>query len=205
MLAVLAAGAGRGAAVAFCVPLVVGTGHLLVPLFASMQSDMFGEAWRAYSKGAEKEYAAFKVTARRRLAGLGVWFCVALRLRHPEPHVHHSHNAPKADERPRLGPFRLSLERLLLAQQLPVVLALCHVINIIAMTIASAGMAEEVRIGTHYVNLIITVVFALKTAAQAFVLGFSAFSASWSRVLEGIVTLISLVRPHTALHLRGVR
>ncbi len=61
MLSVLAAGAGRGAAVAFCVPLVVGSGHLLVPLFASMQSDMFGEAWRAYSKGAEKEYAAFKV------------------------------------------------------------------------------------------------------------------------------------------------
>jgi hypothetical protein len=61
VLSVLAAGGGRGAAVAFCVPLVVGTGHLLVPLFASMQSDMFGAAWRAYAKGAEKEYAAFKV------------------------------------------------------------------------------------------------------------------------------------------------
>ena len=61
MLSVLAAGGGRGAAVAFCVPLVVGTGHLLVPLFASMQSDMFGAAWRAYAKGAEQEYAAFKV------------------------------------------------------------------------------------------------------------------------------------------------
>ena len=63
VLSVLAAGAGRGAAVAYCVPLVVGTGHLLVPLFASMQSDMFGAAWRAYSKGAEQEYAAFKVRA----------------------------------------------------------------------------------------------------------------------------------------------
>ena len=198
---------------AFCVPLVVGTGHLLVPLFASMQSDMFGAAWRAYSKGAEKEYAEFKVrllraggcaalsrcraqvTLRRRLADLGTCFCVVLRLQHPDARAHHAREAPKAAEPPRLGPFRRFLEQVLWSQQLPLVLAVCHVVNIVAMTIASAGLPEVVRVGTRYVNLIVTVVFALKTSAQVAVLGFSAFNASWSRVLEGIVTIVSLVRP----------
>ena len=182
-----------------------------------MQSDMFGEAWRAYAKGAEKEYAVFKVrshdacfaahaecvrlatrqvTLRRRLSTLGVWCCVSLRLQHPDAliHHHHSHEAAKAAEPPRLGPFLLAVERALLSQQLPFVLATLHIINIIAMTIASAGMSEQARAGTHYVNLIITVVFALKTVAQLALLGLVGFGASWSRLLEGIVTMISLVR-----------
>ena len=138
-----------------------------------------------------------QVTLRRRLSTLGVWCCVTLRLQHPDAliHHHHSREAPKAAEPPRLGQLLLSVERLLLSQQLPVVLAAGHIINVVAMTIASAGMAEEVRAGTHYVNLVITVAFALKTAAQLAVLGVVGFGASWSRVLEGIVTLVSLVRP----------
>ena len=145
------------------------------------------------------------MTARRKLGDLGVWFCVALHMRHPEKHAHHhTRDAPKAAEPPRLGPFRLALERALLSRQLPALLALCHVVNIVAMTIASAGMAEEVRAGTHYVNLIVTVVFALKTTAQVAVLGLGGFGESWSRVLEGIVTLISLVRPGCALLSRGL-
>ena len=142
--------------------------------------------------------APFQVTLRRNLSGLGIWCCVSLRLQHPDAlihHRHHSHEAPKAVEPPRPGQVLLAVERALLSQQLPFVLAACHIINIVAMTIASAGMTEEARAGTHYVNLIITVVFALKTAGQLAVLGVMGFGASWSRVLEGIVTLISLVRP----------
>jgi hypothetical protein len=140
---------------------------------------------------------------RRKLAGLGVWFCVALRLEHPEAHAHHSHEAPKVAEPPRLGPFRRLLELALLSPQLPLVLALWHAINIIVMTIASANLDETVRTGCHYVNLILTVTFALKTAAQVAVLEPAAFIASWTRVLEAIVTLVSLVRPHEPLLLHA--
>lgn len=136
------------------------------------------------------------MTARRKLAGLGVWFCVALRLQEPEEHAHHSREVPKAAEPPRLGPFRRLLETALLSPQLPLVLALWHAINIIVMTIASANLDETVRTGCHYVNLILTVAFALKTAAQVAVLKPAAFIASWARMLEAIVTLVSLVRPH---------
>ena len=139
-----------------------------------------------------------QVTLRRKLSTLGIWCCVFLRMQHPDAlvhHRHHSHEASKAVEPPRPGQFLLAVERALLSQQLPFVLAACHIINIVAMTVASAGMTEEARAGTHYVNLIITVVFALKTAGQLAVLGVVGFGASWSRVLEGIVTLISLVRP----------
>lgn len=137
-----------------------------------------------------------QVTLWKRLGSLGVWFLVLLRLRrHPEEHPRHARVPPNAVEAPRLSHFRLSLERALFSQQLPLVLALGHVTNVIAMTIASAGMAEVVRDGTHYVNLIITAAFAVKTAAQLSVLGLFEFGASWSRVLEGVVTLISLVRP----------
>ena len=105
----------------------------------------------------------------------------------------------------RLGPFRQSLENMLLSPWLPTLLAACHVVNIVAMTIASAGLPELVRDLTHYINIFVTGVFALKTLLQVVVLGFSAFSASWSRVLEGIVTLISVVRSHALLPSRDAR
>jgi hypothetical protein len=47
--------------VPFCLAILVGALHLLLPLLAALLSEQFGAAWRAHAPGADEEYAAFKV------------------------------------------------------------------------------------------------------------------------------------------------
>jgi hypothetical protein len=71
VLTVLSAGAGPADAVPFCLALLVGACHLLLPLLAALLCERFGAAWRAHAPGADEEHAALKVRVTVRV------FCVS--------------------------------------------------------------------------------------------------------------------------------